>query len=320
VKSAKGDLNFAFVTSGTLAQGIAGEAKLDISPSTLAGQPASGRAFVSGSRERIANADVDVTIGEAHVTARGSFGRAGDAIDIAFRAPNLSVIAKPFDVALAGRAEGTARLTGTFASPAGEVNVNGSNLTLPSNVFVNELQLRAQAGADPQSAVDATLQVKGVAMGTEKPPTPMAETARATLKGTRSAHRLEADIVMDRRTTVSAALQGGIDPAAKTLAWNGRVEALALKGQGAFTLVAPAPLYLSAARVELGDATLRGEWGDAHLLVTRWTPRTLDFKGSTPAMQVQRVARTFRIARLPGRISWWPAIGTSTPPSPSTAR
>jgi len=300
VKSAKGDLNFAFVTSGTLAQGIAGEAKLDISPSTLAGQPASGRVFVSGSRERIANADVDVTVGEAHVTARGSFGRAGDAIDVAFRAPNLSVIAKPFDVTLAGRAEGTARLTGTFASPAGEVSINGSNLTLPANVFVNELQLRAQAGADPQSAIDATLQVKGVAMGTERPPTPMAETARATLKGTRSAHRLEADIVMDRRTTVSAALQGGIDPAAKTLAWNGRVEALALKGQGAFTLVSPAPLYLSAARVELGDATLRGEWGDAHLLVTRWTPRTLDLKGSTPAMQVQRVARTFRLARLPG--------------------
>jgi translocation and assembly module TamB len=299
VKSAPGDLNFTFVTSGTLAKGIAGDAKLDIAPSTLAGQPASGRVHVAGSRERIANADIDVVVGEASVLARGSFGRAGDAMDITFRVPNLSTVAKPFGVALAGRAEGTARLTGTFAAPAGEVSIDGSNLTLPSNVFVAGMQLRGRAGTDPESPIDATLQAKGVAVGEEKPPTSVAESVRATLKGTRRAHRFEADVVMDRRTSVSAALQGGIDPAAKALAWNGRIESLEMKGRGAFALTAPAPLSLSAARVELGDATLRGEWGEARLAQTRWTPRTLDFKGSTTGLKVQNVSRTFRLARLP---------------------
>jgi translocation and assembly module TamB len=42
VKTARGDLNFAFVTSGTLQPEIAGEAKLEIAPSTVAGLPASG--------------------------------------------------------------------------------------------------------------------------------------------------------------------------------------------------------------------------------------------------------------------------------------
>jgi translocation and assembly module TamB len=299
VKSAPGDLNFTFVASGTMAKAIAGEAKLDIAPSTLAGQPASGRVHIAGSRERIAGADIDVVVGEAHVNARGSFGRPGDAMDVAFRAPNLSTIAKPFGLALAGRAEGTARLTGTFAAPAGDVAITGSNLTLPSNVFVAELQLRGRAGADPESPIDATLQAKGVSMGEDTPPTPVAETVRATLKGTRRAHRLEADIAMDRRTSVNVSLQGGIDPAARTLAWNGRVESFVMRGRGAFSLAAPASLSLAGSRVELGDATLRGEWGEAHLAQTRWTPKTLDFKGSTAGLKVQNVSRTFRLGRLP---------------------
>jgi translocation and assembly module TamB len=299
VKSAPGDLNFAFVTSGTMAKAIAGEAKLDIAPSTLAGQPASGRVHVAGSRERIANADIDIVVGEAHVTARGSFGRAGDALDVTLRAPNLSTIAKPFGITLAGRAEGTARLTGSFAAPAGDVNINAANLTLPSNVYVAELQLRGHAGADPESPIDATLQAKGVATGEEKPPTSLAETVRATLKGTRRAHRFEADVAMDRRTSVNVALQGGIDTAAKPIAWNGRVESFAMKGRGAFSLASPAALWLSATRVELGDAVLRGEWGEARLAQTRWTPKTLDFKGSTTGLKVQNVSRTFRLARLP---------------------
>ena len=299
VKSAKGDLNFAFVASGTLANGVAGEAKLDIAPSTLAGQPASGRVHIAGNRQRVAAADVDVTIGEAHVTAKGSFGGRGDSMDIAFRAPNLSTIARPFGVALAGRAEGTATLTGTFKSPAGSISLTGANLALPSNVFVAELQLRAQAGTDPGSPIDGSLQARAISVGQEAPPTPVADTLNATVRGTRGQHRLEADAVLDRRTSVAAVFQGGIDAAARTIAWNGRVESFTMRGQGAFSLVAPASLSFSASRIELGDAQLRGEWGDAHLVTTRWTPRTLDFKGSTAGLRVQNVARTFRLARLP---------------------
>jgi translocation and assembly module TamB len=299
VKAAKGDLNFTFVTSGTLDKGVAGDAKLDISASTFAGQAASGHAYVSGNRDRIASADVDVIVGEAHATAKGSFGRAGDAMDVTLHAPNISMLAKPFDVTLSGRMEATGRLTGTFASPAGEVSIKADNLRLASNVLVNELQLRAKAGADPDSAMDATLDAKGVARGDESPPTTIAETAHATLRGTRRDHRLDAEIVMDRRSTFTAAVQGGLDPAAKTLAWNGKVETFAMRGPGSFALASPATLSLSATRVELGDALLRGEWGEAHLATTRWTPRTLEFKGNTTGLSVQRVARTLRAGRMP---------------------
>ena len=298
VKAQRGDLNFTFVTSGTLAEGIAGDARFDIAPSTYAGLPAAGRVNVSGDRRRIASADVSVSFGDAHVDAKGSFGRAGDSMDVAFRAPNLSVVAKPFGIALAGRVEGTASLSGTFQSPAGRVALTGANLALPSNVHIRELTLRAQAGADAASPIDAALQARGVALGKDDPPTAIAETVSATVGGTRAAHRLEVEATMTRDNRLHATLQGGIDAKDPGLAWNGRIESFAMTGRGAFALAAPAALFLSAARVELGDASLRGDWGAARLAVTRWTPGTLDLKGSTGGLQVQNLARSLRLGTM----------------------
>ncbi|HEX7465448.1 MAG TPA: translocation/assembly module TamB domain-containing protein, partial [Usitatibacter sp.] len=121
----------------------------------------------------------------------------------------------------------------------------------------------------------------------------------ATLAGTRAAHRLDVDATMPRDTRVRASFQGGLDAKSPALSWNGRVESLAMTGRGAFALVAPATLSLGASKAELGDATLRGEWGEAHLAVTRWTPRALDVKGATSGLQIQNLARSFRLGTVP---------------------
>jgi translocation and assembly module TamB len=299
VKTTKGDLNFTFVASGALEPRPSGELRAEIAPSTYAGLPASGRIHLAGDRSRIANADVNVLFGQARLRAQGRFGGPGDALDVSVRAPDLAALARPFGVALAGSLEGEGRLTGTFASPAGRVSLAGANLTLPSNVYVREARLRAEAGVEPASPIDASLQAKGVALGEQRPPTPFAETLAATLKGTRAAHRLEADAVMTREATLRVALQGGLDPRAREPAWNGRVESLSLTGRGAFALTAPTALHASAGRIEVGDALLRGEWGEAHMQVTRWTPRTLELRGSSPGIQIQNLARSLRLGPVP---------------------
>ena len=299
VRSAKGDLNFTFVAAGSMAGGIQGEARVEIAPSTFAGMPASGKVVVAGDRRRIANADVNVALGEARLEARGRFGAPGDVMEVSVRAPNLSMLSRPLGVTLGGRLDADARLTGTFQAPAGSVSLTGANLALPANVFVRELKLRAEAGTAADSPIDATLQAKGVVLGDDKPPSPFAETVEATLKGTRAAHRLEADMALAREGRLRVTLSGGLDPRARELSWAGRVESLALTGRGAFALASPASLEASASRVELGDAQLRGEWGEAHLQVTRWTPRLLELKGASPGIQIQNLARSFRVGTLP---------------------
>src|SRR6185369_2261585 len=98
------------------------------------------------------------------------------------------------------------------------------------------------------------------------------------LKGTRNAHRLEVEATMRQDAKLRAVFEGGLDPKARAPEWSGRVESLALTGRGAFTLARPATLAASADRIELGEALLKGEWGEAHFILTRWTPRTLDLK------------------------------------------
>ena len=295
----RGDMNFTFAVAGTAAEPIAGDARIDLAASTFAGMPAAGRVALAGDRQRVARADVDVNLGESHVTAKGSFGGRGDAMDVTAHAPDLSALAKPFGIALAGSLDATARLTGTFDSPAGTVNLTGSNLALASNVHVKDVALKASAGTEPGSPIDADLVAHGVASGKETPATELAESLAASVKGTRLAHRLEARAVMNKDTTVSIALQGGTPPRAKALAWSGTIESLSMTGRGAFALTSPARLDLSRERVELGDALLRGEWGEARLQTTRWTPATLDLRGSSPGLKIESLAQDLRLGTLP---------------------
>ncbi|HET9580830.1 MAG TPA: translocation/assembly module TamB domain-containing protein [Usitatibacter sp.] len=299
VRTTAGDLNFRFVSHGTLANGPAGEFSADVAPSRYAGLPASGRIRVAGDAARLASSDVHILLGDGRLDASGSFGGPRDALDVTLHAPNLSAFAALAGIPMSGRLDAQARLRGTLRSPAGRVNLTASNLALPANVHVRDLALRAEAGVEPDSPIDATLQAKGVAVGKDQPPQTLAEAATVTVRGTRVAHRLELDASMTRESSVKAVLQGGLDPRAKSPAWNGRVESLALAGPGAFALQSPATLQVSAARIELGDAMLRGDWGQAHLAVTRWTPETIDLKGSSPALQVRNLARSLRLGDVP---------------------
>jgi translocation and assembly module TamB len=295
VNTAAADLNFRFVASGDLANGPAGEAKIDIAPSKYAGQAVSGHVTVAGNKERIAKSDVQLALGEARIAARGSFGHAGDAMDVTLHAPDLAALAKPFGVAAAGRVDAQARLTGTFQAPAGRIALTAANLALPSNVYVKDAVLRAEGGPAADSTVDLMLVAHGVALGKDQPPTTLAEALDVTLKGTRAQHRLTLAARMNPEATLTTTLAGGLDEHGQALAWNGRVESLALTGRGAFSLAAPATLVASAERVELGDAMVRGTWGSAHFEQTRWTPQTLDVKGASPGIEIQNLARSLRL-------------------------
>ena len=296
-KTPAGDLNFKFVATGALAEGLAGELKADLAPSRYAGVPAGGTVHVAGDRRRLTKADVHVTLGEAKLDATGSFGAPGDALEVALHAPNLSVIAKPFGWQLAGSLDADARLIGTFAAPAGRVALKGVNLALPAGILAKELALRAEVGAEASSPMDASLEAKAVAVGKER--TTLAQSMTATLKGTRASHRLDVDAVMTRNQSLKAALQGGLETRARSPEWRGSLQSLAVTGPAAFTLAAPASLVLAAGRVELGEAAVTAEWGEAHLAVTRWTPQRLELKGSSRGLTVTGAARALRLATIP---------------------
>ena len=294
VKTARGDLNFGFDVTGKAAGGLSGEAKLDVAPSTYSGLAARGRVHVAGDTKRIALADVDLTVADARVQAKGSFGGPRDALDVSFNVPNLAAVARPFGAALAGHATGTAHLTGTFQAPAGRIQLAGGDLSLPSQTRVAQLSLDAQAGVDPASPIHASLQAQGIVRGTGANASTLAQSLRAALDGTRARHKLDLDVAMTKDSTFHATLEGGEQRTGRKEAWAGQLTAFGITGPGSFSLQSPAPLYLAADRVELGDAPLRGEWGEARLALTRWTPRGIELRGSSSGVQEKSVARAFR--------------------------
>jgi translocation and assembly module TamB len=99
---------------------------------------------------------------------------------------------------------------------------------------------------------------------------------------------------------LQAAFEGGLEPRAARPTWRGRVLSLALTGGPSdFALTAPATLAAAADRVELGDATLRGEWGEANFAATRWTPQLLELRGSSKGLVVRGVTRALRMQGAP---------------------
>ena len=299
VKDAPGDLNFDFVASGALEPVPSGEVALDIAPSRFADMPASGKARIAGDAKRIASADVHLVLGDARLDAKGSLGRVGDSMEIAFQAPNLGAALKPLGIAVAGKADGRGTLTGTFAAPGARFALNASNLVVPGGVYATVVNARGDIATEADGKVDVTLEAQNVSRRAGETVRPIAQHLAVTVAGTRAAHRaaLAANIAKDAE--LRAVLQGGLDPRAQRLLWRGEISSLSLTGPSAFDLGSPATLVVGADRAELGDATLKGAWGVAHFATTRWAPDAIEVRGSSPGIMIRNAARALHLAAVP---------------------
>ena len=243
---------------------VKGEVR-DLDPTAIATAPMgialSGHVEASGNAHRIAAMNAELSYGGARLTAEGSLGRAGDAMDVSLRAPDLARVSKPFGVKASGSFDAHARIAGTFDAYSGNATLDGTNLALPGGVRMSAFRL----------AID----------------------------GSRPAHRIAARATLNPRATVSVALHGGIVPNGESIAWKGELESLSLTGPGAFSLAAPAALSVTRDSAELGEASLRGGWGEARLEVTRWAHGAFDLKGSAPSIEVRNLAKSLQLEEPP---------------------
>ncbi|MGE5616358.1 MAG: hypothetical protein ACM3X5_05535, partial [Bacillota bacterium] len=299
VNGPSSDINAAFVASGNLSPAFSGDVKLDIAQSRWAGHPASGRVAFSAEPQRIRSADAHVVVGDAHLDARGSFGRAGDAMQVALHAPDVAVFAKPFGIAASGRVDAEGTLRGTFAVPAGRFTLAGASIVLPSGWRAASLSARADVGADPQSRIDVAAEAHGIARASNESIASYADDLGLAIAGTRAAHHIDVSAARGKDSRLALALDGGIDPRSPRPTWRGELRKLELTGPSAVSLAAPATLVAAMDRVELGDATLKAAWGEAHLATTRWTPAAVELRGSSPGIAIREAARAARLTAAP---------------------
>ncbi len=292
-----GDVNAAFVSTGSLADGVAAEVSLEVERSRFAGLASAGRAAFAWREGRVERADADLAVGDTRLAAKGALGRAGDALELKLASPDLAPLGKAFGVAVGGRVDLRASLAGTFSAMSGRASLDAANLVLPGATTIARAKGTVELGAGESGAANGRFEVEGVARrGAEAP---LARRASLSIKGTRALHDVVAQVDFGDKGTVRAMLSGGVAPGAQLPEWRGRLETLEVSAATSFALAAPASLLVSAGRIELGEALLAGEFGDIRLAESRWTPAGLRSRGTSSALVVRTVRQ---VLNVPGEI------------------
>ncbi len=293
------ELNAKFSARGTLEPAPAGELSLELGESKLSGLPLSGSANVAGTANHIARADVKLALGDARIQAQGAFGRPGDVLEVTASAADLAPIGRALKLEIGGAINAEARLSGTFAAPAGRISATGEKLVLPAGFAAAAAKLRFELGPEADAKVDAALELTKLTRRSGGLAETIAETAALAAQGTRSRHRITLRAQATQPQPLTLALEGGFGEKAAARTWKGRIESFAMRGPNSVALVAPAALTVSRELVEMGEASLKGEWGEAKLALTRWTPARIELRGSSEGLVTRPLVRSLGLPSAP---------------------
>jgi translocation and assembly module TamB len=180
---------------------------------------------------------------------------------------------------------GSATIGGTFEQPSATFDLAAADLALKAT-RVARAALRGTVAAGTNGRIDVTATLAGYRRDPADPP--LVTDATLKIAGTRTVHQLDLRAVLSGGHTLTLDARGGL---ATGPAWKGALEHLALadaKRRTLIALVAPASLAVSASRIALGAADLRGTHGQVHLANTEWTPHGIIARGTLAGLRMTR--------------------------------
>lgn len=271
------DLNADFSVRGRRSPMLSGKLDFELAPSRLEGKALSGKGALALEGSRLAAADVAVDLAGNRLSAKGAYGRAGDALEIHVDAPVLAALGH----GLGGRLRADGVLRGTPAQPAGEFDVQGERLAA-GGVFIASVAGRGRVSEGKAGTLALNLIVGGVHRGDRDEM--LLQKANLVFDGTRARNTLRLDLDGLHNHALATTLSGSL---ADGPSWEGRLESLDVRGAFPVKLLAPASLLLSADQIRLGRAEFRGGAGGRYLFEdTRWETRHLVAKGKVTGVQV----------------------------------
>lgn len=275
-------LNADVKARGQLAPAVAADVEFVLRDSRFAGRPLTGRGKLQLAPGRLAHSDIALDLAGNRLTAQGAFGRAGDVLALSIDAPRLASLATGPDMTIGGRIKGDVTLSGSFAQPAGKVDLSAADLLLPNAYRIARIEAHGELKEGLDGRFNARLSAAELRLPNREQPLP--HQAVVEVDGTRRQHELRASADLDGRNDLSLRASGGFGEAPRggAPAWSGMLQTLALRGPTplAFALTAPAPLQVSTTRVALGAAELRGKEVRLRLLETLWSPQEIASRGT----------------------------------------
>ena len=266
--------------------------KMQFGNSVLSGAVLSGNADVLYEKQHLARAEADVRLGRNRVKTDGSFGKAGDRLNLDINAPELD----KFGFGLGGALTAKGFLAGEPKSISADLSGSVRNLRVKQAVNIRELDFKATASPDYSRPLNLQINGRELVIPGSSGESTRIDTVNAAVSGTGMRHSIRSSGSMamgGKNYKLDLEADGGLD---KENRWKGTVGRLDLSGGFNLKLQNRMSLEAGAERVALGAAQWAAMGGRLNLNSFVWDKKNgLTSKGTAANLNVAELHSFFKM-------------------------
>ena len=266
--------------------------KMQFGNSVLSGAVLSGNADVLYEKQHLARAAADIRLGRNRVKTDGSFGKAGDRLNLDINAPELD----KFGFGLGGALTAKGFLAGEPKSISADLSGSVRNLRVKQAVNIRELDFKAAASPDYSRPLNLQINGRELVIPGSSDESTRIDTVNAAVSGTGMRHSIRSSGSMamgGKNYKLDLEADGGLD---KENRWKGTVGRLDLSGGFNLKLQNRMSLEAGAERVALGSAQWSAMGGRLNLNSFVWDKKNgLTSKGTAANLNVAELHSFFKM-------------------------
>ena len=266
--------------------------KMQFGNSVLSGAVLSGNADVLYEKQHLARAAADVRLGRNRVKTDGSFGKAGDRLNLDINAPELD----KFGFGLGGALTAKGFLAGEPKSISADLSGSVRNLRVKQAVNIRELDFKAAASPDYSRPLNLQINGRELVIPGSSGESTRIDTVNAAVSGTGMRHSIRSSGSMamgGKNYKLDLEADGGLN---KENQWKGTVGRLDLSGGFNLKLQNRMSLEAGAERVALGAAQWAAMGGRLNLNSFVWDKKNgLTSKGTAANLNVAELHSFFKM-------------------------
>ena len=266
--------------------------KMQFGNSVLSGAVLSGNADVLYEKQHLARAAADIRLGRNRVKTDGSFGKAGDRLNLDINAPELD----KFGFGLGGALTTKGFLAGEPKSISADLSGSVHNLRVKQAVNIRELDFKAAASPDYNRPLNLQINGRELVIPGSSGESTRIDTVNAAVSGTGMRHSIRSSGSMamgGKNYKLDLEADGGLN---KENQWKGTVGRLDLSGGFNLKLQNRMSLEAGAERVALGAAQWSAMGGRLNLNSFVWDKKNgLTSKGTAANLNVAELESFFKM-------------------------
>ena len=266
--------------------------KMQFGNSVLSGAVLSGNADVLYEKQHLARAAADIRLGRNRVKTDGSFGKAGDRLNLDINAPELD----KFGFGLGGALTAKGFLAGEPKSISADLSGSVRNLRVKQAVNIRELDFKAAASPDYSRPLNLQINGRELVIPGSSGESTRIDAVNAAVSGTGMRHSIRSSGSMamgGKNYKLDLEADGGLD---KENRWKGTVGRLDLSGGFNLKLQNRMSLEAGAERVALGAAQWSAMGGRLNLNSFVWDKKNgLASKGTAANLNVAELHSFFKM-------------------------